>query len=437
MDLTKIEPFEICSIRPPTENFSLTFRLTRNCGWNRCMFCPVYKEGVKFSRRSIEEVKQDIDRAKMLDDLLTRHASGIPSPGDSDYREAERLIEEIRAAQAKAGKKEPARRKRGSKTEKNGGAARPGEEDKRSSWFSSWFKDEPTLEDSIYHLLAWRMNVAQTCFLGDSDALFLSSDFFAEAVHHIKNRFPTLDRFSVYGRTQSAAKKTQEELKAFREAGLDRIHFGIESGNDMVLKFMKKGATGEEHVIACRKTREAGISPSVYIMPGLGGAQWSTEHAVDTARVLTEARADYVRLRSLEIFPGTGLADAAAKGEFTEASEEQVAREIRILVENIKTNTVVVSDSASNLLDVSGRLPEDRAKMLKVIDEYLALSPKGKLAFSLSSRLRSFIGQYGGLTQDIVSAIKPYVQGSQVNVSRASEEEIRTIIRLIRSKLMP
>lgn len=437
MDLTKIEPFEMCSIRPPTENFSLTFRLTRNCGWNRCMFCPVYKEGVKFSRRSIEEVRQDIDRAKELDDLLTSHTSGIPSSGDSDYRETERLIAEIKAAQAKVGKKEPAHRKRGSWKEKDEGAAKPGEGDERSLWFSSWFKNEPTLEDSVYHLLAWRINGVQTCFLGDSDTLLLSSDFFAEAVNYIKDRFPTLNRFSVYGRTQSAVKKTREELKAFREAGLDRIHFGIESGNDAVLKFMKKGVIGEEHVTACHKTREAGISPSVYIMPGLGGARWSTEHAVDTARVLTEARPDYVRLRSLEVFPGTGLAEASAKGEFTEASEKQVVEEIRLLVENIKTDTIMVSDSASNLLDVSGKLPEDRTKMLKVIDEYLDLSPKGKLAFSLSSRLRSFIGQYGGLTQDIVAAIRPYIQGSQVNVSRASEEEIGKIIGLIRSKLMP
>jgi hypothetical protein len=437
MDLGKIEPFEICSIRPPTENFSLTFRLARNCGWNRCRFCPVYKENAIFSRRSIEEVKQDVDRAKEMDDLIISYIPGMSSPGGGDYQGAERLIAEIKVARARAGKGDPARKKRDSRTEKGKGDIKPGEVDERPSWFSTWFKNEPTIEDSIYHLLAWRMHGAQTCFLGDSDSLFLSPDFFAEAVNYIKGRFPALNRFTAYGRTQSAVKKKPEELRVFREAGLDRIHFGIESGNDAVLEFMRKGVTGEEHIIACRKTREAGMSPSVYIMPGLGGARWSQEHAVDTARVLTEAGADYVRIRSLEIFPNTGLAEAAAKGEFTEASEEQVVREIRTLVENIKTDTTIVSDSASNLLDVSGRLPKDRAKMLKVIDEYLALSPKGKLAFSLSSRLRSFMGQYGGLTQDIVAVLQPYIKGDQINVSTASEEEIQRIIKLIRSKLMP
>ena len=437
MDLGKIEPFEICSIRPPTENFSLTFRLARNCGWNRCRFCPVYKEGAIFSRRSIEEVKQDVDRAKELDDLTISYIPGVSSPGGGDYQGAERLIAEIKVAQARAGKGDPARRKRDSRTEKGKGGIKPGEVDERSSWFSTWFKNEPTIEDSIYHLLAWRMHGAQTCFLGDSDSLFLSPDFFAEAVNYIKGRFPTLNRFTVYGRTRSAVKKGLDEMKAFRAAGLDRIHFGIESGNDRVLEFMKKGVTGEEHIITCQKTKDAGISASVYVMPGLGGARWSQEHALDTARVLTEARADYIRLRSLEIFPRTGLAEAAAKGEFEEATEEQVVQEIRTLVENIKTDTTIVSDSASNLLDVSGSLPADRDKMLKVIDEYLALSPKGKLAFSLSSRLRSFMGQYGGLTQDIVAALQPYIQGDQINVSTASGEEIERIIRLIRSKLMP
>jgi hypothetical protein len=78
-----IEPFEICSIRPPTENFSLTFRLTRNCGWNRCLFCPVYKQGVKCSRRSLDEIKNDVDSAKIIDDLLMQ--AMVDGPGQDIY----------------------------------------------------------------------------------------------------------------------------------------------------------------------------------------------------------------------------------------------------------------------------------------------------------------------------------------------------------------
>ncbi len=226
-------------------------------------------------------------------------------------------------------------------------------------------------------------------------------------------------------------------MKAFFSAGLNRIHFGIESGSDTVLSFMQKGETAKDHIEGCKKTRDAGMSPSVYVMPGLGGAKWSQEHATETARVLTEAKPDYVRLRTLEIFPGTGLAAAMQKREFIEASEEQVVREIRTIVEQTDAHATIVSDRASNLLDVSGKLPQDRSRMLRAIDDYLGLTEREKIVFSLSSRLQSFFGQYGGISDHIAEAVKPYVQNGEIDPSRASNEELRWIIRLIRSKLMP
>jgi hypothetical protein len=96
--LAQLEPFEICSIRPPTENDSLTFRLTRNCGWNKCLFCPVYKYGARFSRRSIEEVKKDVDRAKMIHTLMMEYNIGAGGSAQNSYQEATALIEKILAA---------------------------------------------------------------------------------------------------------------------------------------------------------------------------------------------------------------------------------------------------------------------------------------------------------------------------------------------------
>jgi radical SAM superfamily enzyme len=190
-------------------------------------------------------------------------------------------------------------------------------------------------------------------------------------------------------------------------------------------------------VKGCRKTKEAGISSSLYVMPGLGGSAWSEEHATETARVITDAEPDFVRLRTLEIFPGTGLSAALKSGEFTEATEEEVAREIRTLMEKIAVPTNIVSDSASNLLSVNGNLPTDRTAMLDVIDQYLALSPRQRLLFSFHSRLQSFIGQYGGVTEDIVTALSPYVEGSSLHISGAPDGDVARITRLIRSKLMP
>ncbi len=418
-----LEPFEICSIRPPTENYSLTFRLTRNCGWNRCLFCPVYKFGAKFSRRTIDDVKRDIDRARLIDDFLMENIiSGISSIQEG-YREIQRVIKDLGVPEASASE--------------DSTKDYPDYEDPRIQWFSRWFKDKPTIEDSLEHVYTWRMGGSETCFLGDANTLLVDPHFFAEVVGYIKACFPTINRITIYGRTKSASKMSLDELRAFKEAGLNRIHFGIESGSDKVLAFMKKGVTAQEHIEGCLKTREAGISPSVYIMPGLGGVVWSEEHAYETAKVLTKARPDYIRIRTLEIFPQTGLMKAMEAGAFSEAEEEDVVKEIRIIIENTDIPTTIVSDSASNLLDVNGRLPKDRKEMLSVIDAYLSLKPRERLEFSLSSRLQSFIGQYGGITHDIYNALVPYLKGGQIDFSAIPDEKINEITRLIRSRLMP
>ncbi len=391
----------------------------------------------------MDEIKKDIERAKILNDLLIEHGIETGCSTHTSYQQAATLIEEIKAAYMKEREADSAAAVADRRGSTQSGSSSPStvdledEEDERLAWFASWFKDKPTIEDSINHVLTWRLSGGETCFIGDSNSLVLSPDFFAETLKYIKDSFPTLKRFTIYGRTKTAAKKDIKALIAFKEAGLDRIHFGLESGNDKVLHFMKKGVTAAEHTEGGLKAREAGLSCCIYVMLGLGGAQWSEEHAVDTAKVLNKIAPDYVRLRSLEIFPKTGLSTAVQGGGFAEASEEQVVKEIRIMVKNIEAECEIVSDSASNLLEVNGKLPYDRGKMLDVIDSYLSLSPREKLAFSLESRLRSFYGQYGGLTQDILQAVAPYFRGHGVDISHAQDHEVMNIIKLIRSKLMP
>lgn len=422
---SSLEPVEICYIRPPTENYSLTFRLTRNCGWNRCSFCPVYKGNTPFSRRTTDEIQQDIDRAGRIDERLRETGIlNIKSPEEA-FARAEALIhEEEQKRQKETGAPGPR------KTEN-------AEDTLHTGWFSSWFKQESTLRDGIFHILSWRLNGGETCFLGDANSLLLSGDFFRDVLTRVKRTFPSIRRFTIYGRTASAARKPLDELITFREAGLHRIHFGLESGSDRVLRFMNKGETAEQHIAGCRKTREAGLSCSVYVMPGLGGAVWSDEHARETARVINESSPDFVRLRSLEVFPGTPLETAVRNGTFTEASEEQVAGEIRQLIAGIRINTTLFSDSASNLLAVNGHLPQDKDKMLSLIDRYLSLPPRAKLEFSAMSRLNAFTGQYGGLSHEIFKALEPCLRGEQLDFTTATGNEIRGLIRLIRSRLMP
>ncbi len=238
IDLLSVKPFEICSIRPPTENYSLTFRLTRNCYWNKCWFCPVYKFGARYSKRGIEEVKEDIRRAKLIDNILSEQGIGNNTYSYAGYSRVSELVERIKSANRYADNRDECDKEEISE-----------DLDPGLVWFLPWFKDKATLEDSFNHILSWRMGGGKTCFMGDADSLILKPDFITEAIDQIKINFPSIQRFTVYGRTRSAARlRTLEDLKAYRKAGLNRVHFGIESGSDAVLKLVNKGVTRDEHI---------------------------------------------------------------------------------------------------------------------------------------------------------------------------------------------
>lgn len=429
-NLLNIEPYEICSIRPPTENASLTFRLARNCYWNKCSFCPVYKTGARFSRRPLDEVLSDIIKARKIYDLINSRIL-LNNPFARNNSELYTLINDVKKEHFQAGKI-------ASLNEKANDLEDSPSLDERTRWFLTWFKDRPTIEDSFTHIYSWIVNGGKTCFLGDADSLIFRPDHLTSITGSIKNSFPTVNRITIYGRTRTAAQiRTIDELKAYAASGISRVHFGMESGSDRVLGLVNKGETSAHHITAAQKLHEAGISCSVYVMPGLGGAEYSQEHGEQTAEILTEMNPDFIRLRTLEVFPGTGLDRLMQSGKFTEASEEQVIREIRTIVLNVACETEIVSDSATNLLEINGRLPRDRKVMLEEIDSYLAMDSREKLEFSLQSRLQSFMGQYGGLSQDIYDSINPFISSGTLDMSGMSDSLITSITRLIRGKLMP
>lgn len=426
----EIEPFEICSIRPPTENSSITFRLTRNCYWNKCGFCPVYKSGAKFSKRSIEEVELDIKKAKIIDTLL--YDTGITG-NSAFYNQSSlySLIAEVKQARFDAGITP-------SMHESSNNLEDSPDLDERMRWFLSWFKDKPTIEDSFTHVYSWRAGGGRTCFFGDADSLILKPEFISRAASLVKKTFPSLERITIYGRTKSAAQvRSLSDLKLYAAAGISRVHFGLESGSDRVLELITKGETSEDHINGALKVKEAGISCSVYVMPGVGGKALSEDNSRETARVLSRIAPDFVRLRTLELFPGTGLHILRKNGSFIEASEVEVVREIRTIISETECETEIVSDSATNLLNVNGRLPRDRDRMLRIIDSYLALSEREKIEFSLRSRIESFMGQYGGLTEDIYSMLEPYIRSGILYIDNTEDEDIIDITSAIRGKLMP
>jgi radical SAM superfamily enzyme len=171
-------------------------------------------------------------------------------------------------------------------------------------------------------------------------------------------------------------------------------------------------------------------------MPGLGGQKWTKQHAEDTSYVINKIEPEYLRLRTLEIFPLTKLKKKQEAGKFTELSEEEIVKEERRLVENINCNTTITSDSAANLLiDVWGELPKDKNKILKIIDNYLDLDKEEKIEFSLKRRLEAYKSQYGGLSQVIQ---KKYNRLQELSdKGKLYQQEAQKLIKFIRSRLIP
>jgi len=332
--------FEQGPIRPPSEARSLLIRPTRNCPWNKCAFCHTYK-GSRFELRPVEEIKQDIDAVRALADAIGELSWKLGQGG----RVNDTVVAYI-------------------------------------------FGNEGSFSDTFRHVAAWLYFGGKTVFLQDADTLIMKTDDLVEVLRYLRERFPGIERITSYCRSRTASHKSVEDLRRIREAGLVRIHVGLESGCDEVLRFIRKGATAEEHVKGGKRIVEAGISLCEYVMPGLGGSRWSREHAAETARVLNEINPDHIRLRTLSVRRGTPLHDAMAAGEFTPIGDEEILKEIRLFIECLDgIQSRIVSDHILNLLEeLEGKLPEEKEKMLGIIDRYFALSETDRLVFRLGRR---------------------------------------------------
>ena len=333
MELT----FEQGPIRPPSEARSLLIRVTRNCPWNRCAFCYTY-QGCHFELRSVEDVKKDIQGARDIADQV-RELSWKMGEGGTVNR----------------------------------------------SVVSAVFSNEHLYGDSFRSVAAWLYYGGESVFLQDANSLILKTHDLVEILRFIKEKFPLVSRITSYCRSKTAKGKTVEELKQVWEAGLSRIHIGLETGFDPLLEFMKKGVTAAEHIEGGKNVVASGISLCEYVMPGLGGDRWSREHAVETANVLNQINPDFIRLRSLQVRRGTALFDRMEKGEFQPLGDEAVLMEIRLFIEQLDgIQSKLISDHIRNLLEeVQGKLPEDKDRMLAAIDHYLSLPARDRMIYRL------------------------------------------------------
>ncbi len=234
---------------------------------------------------------------------------------------------------------------------------------------------EEVIEDLDLALAAYGPDAVRTIFLADGNTAVLPTEKLVAIGEAARQRFPGLERITTYGSAKFLVKKSEEEWRRVAEAGITRIHSGLESGDAVTLEQIGKGVTPEQAIEAYRHVKAAGIQLSVYLMVGVAGVERWREHALGSAHVLNRAPPDFVRLRTFVPSPGTPWHERWEQGKLTLLSAHQALEETRLLIENLEGPTSLLSDHVSNFLDVRGHVPEDKPAMLAQIDEALGWPP--------------------------------------------------------------
>ena len=229
---------------------------------------------------------------------------------------------------------------------------------------------EEILEDLDMALETYGPGV-RTIFLADGNSAALPTDTLVSIGEAAGERFPDLERITVYGSAKFLAAKSREEWRRIGGAGITRIHSGLESGDAVTLEQIHKGVDPEAAAAAFSHVMAADIELSVYLMVGVAGVERWREHAEGSAFVLNLASPDFIRLRTFVPRPGTEWCERWEQGDLTLLNAYQALEETRLLVERLEGPTVLLSDHITNFLDVNGRIPDDKELMLEVIDEAL------------------------------------------------------------------
>ena len=361
--------FEQGPIRPPSEASSLLLRITRNCPWNKCTFCSIYKNR-DFSLRSLENIIKDID-------LLHTYINRIMHDPD--------LILTFN-------------------------------NEKINAVFNSFeVKDRAAFNAALH----WHSTGMRSIFLQDANSLIMKPDDLVTLLTHIKKRFPLVRRITSYARSHTIARISLENMKRIAGAGLNRIHIGMESGSDKVLKMIKKGVDQAGHIKAGLRVKEAGIELSEYVMPGLGGVELSIENALETAEALNMINPDFIRIRSLALPPRAPLAQKWENGSFVKCTDLMMAKELRLFIENLyDIDSYIKSDHILNLIEtIDGKMPEDKEKLLSILDSFLDMEPEQQVLYQVGRRMGLFRGPDDMNDTNLLNQVKETCQANGIDTS--------------------
>jgi radical SAM superfamily enzyme YgiQ (UPF0313 family) len=234
--------------------------------------------------------------------------------------------------------------------------------------------------------------ITDRVFIADGNALVLSQKKLLEILEYLNVKCVRLERIRMYANVGDILRKGVDNLKELRNLGLDMVYIGFESGDDVVLERIKKGANFEETVRASRMLKEAGIKNSAMVLLGVGGIERSIEHAYATGRLLTDTDPEYVGALSLQLRPGAPIYKEWEEGRFQLPDKFQIIKELEIMVENTNlTDGYFFSNHISNYLPIKAKFPRDKEKILAQIREVLE---KKDEAYLRPDFYRDVINQY-------------------------------------------
>lgn len=206
-------------------------------------------------------------------------------------------------------------------------------------------------------------------FLADGNAMAMQTENLISVLQKLHKAFPTLERVGIYATPQDLLQKSEAELAAIKEAGLGIVYLGLETGNEALLTWIRKGATREEIIEAGLKARAAGFVLSITVINGLGGTDKMEEHALDTATALNRIDPEYLGLLTLMVCAGTPIARKVERGEFAVPGQLDILKEIEMMLRSLElSNCVFRCNHASNYLPLKGNLPADKQKLLKQLE---------------------------------------------------------------------
>lgn len=231
-----------------------------------------------------------------------------------------------------------------------------------------------------------------SCFLQDGDALVLKTDYLLRILETIHQYFPDIQYITSCARADSITRKSPSELRILREAGLNHIYSGIETGSDQILKLINKGFNADTAVKSGCMAKEADMILSEFILLGIGGKELSEENATRTAEALNVIRPDFIRVHATGIKPESKMGEFVREGSFTLQSEEEIMIEQKRFLQQLKEmDSYYVNEHIINLLlEVRGNLRTDKEKMLSDINRFLNLPANEKLLFVIGRRFNIF-----------------------------------------------